>query len=106
MLVRVRTSFRAPDFSRGPFHNPGSFTTKHQQLDRNDKGQLGDATLPSSATPVKVPGLEDIVQIGGRDAYTVALDRAGRVFWWGEVGAAWKEGPPSDVVRVEGLGPP
>jgi len=72
----------------------------------NDKGQLGDATLPSSATPVKVPGLKDIVQIGGRDAYTVALDRAGRVFWWGEVGSAWKEGPPSDVVRVEGLGPP
>jgi len=55
---------------------------------------------------VKVPGLKDIVQIGGRDAYTVALDRAGRVFWWGEVGSAWKEGPPSDVVRVEGLGPP
>ena len=72
----------------------------------NEKGQLASLALASSDKPVTIAGLSGIAQIGASGSYTMALDREGRVFWWGLMGLGWLTGSSGHVERVAGIGPP
>jgi len=50
----------------------------------NQRGQLGEGELQSSAVPVWVPGLDDVVELRSSDAATCARRRAGAVACWGD----------------------
>jgi alpha-tubulin suppressor-like RCC1 family protein len=52
----------------------------------NDAGQVGEAVAPSAyePTPVQVPGLSGIVQVGVGDEHACALRNDGTVWCWGD----------------------
>lgn len=47
-------------------------------------GQLGDGSLVSRVTPEKVSELKDIVNISSSDMHSLAVDKNGTVWTWGE----------------------
>jgi len=49
----------------------------------NNFGQLGDGTTDGRLTPVRVPGLTDVVAVAAGYGHTVALRRDGTVWAWG-----------------------
>lgn len=49
----------------------------------NEEGQLGDGTYNNSATPVKVKGLEGVVEVSAGGVHSLALDKNGTVWAWG-----------------------
>jgi len=51
---------------------------------RNNFGQLGDGTTEDRHRAVRVPGLNQIVQIVAGRTHTCALRDTGRIFCWGE----------------------
>ncbi len=60
---------------------------------RNDRGQLGRGAGEDTATPVRIPGLDDVVALTAGDEHTCALRRDRSVWCWGDaregqVGAA------------------
>lgn len=67
----------------------------------NDFGVLGDGTTTSSATPVQVTGLTQVVSIEVADAHACALTAAGTVFCWGDrQGGALGDGPDTGTGRT------
>lgn len=50
---------------------------------RNQGGVLGDGTTTSSATPVKVTGLTDAVQVATASSHSCARNEAGAISCWG-----------------------
>lgn len=49
----------------------------------NASGSLGDGSLVSSARPVEVPGVIDVIQMQGAAFHFAALDSNGRTLYWG-----------------------
>ena len=50
----------------------------------NGYGQLGNGTLASSASPVKVTGLSGVSEVTAGDISSYALTRSGNVYSWGD----------------------
>ncbi len=65
----------------------------------NVSGELGDNGLrPSSATPVRLPGLTGVVQVAGGGATLYALTSLGTVWAWG-VNSSGQIGDGTDILR-------
>jgi VCBS repeat-containing protein len=68
---------------------------------RNDAGQLGDGIrLLSSATPVPVPGISNVVSIAAGAWHSMALTADGSVSAWGEYLEQAKATPPAGLADV------
>src|SRR5262249_27330061 len=49
----------------------------------NSAGQLGDGTTTERHTPIKVPGIDNVVCVGAGEDFSVALKSDGTVWAWG-----------------------
>lgn len=74
----------------------------------NEVGELGNGTLVSSATPVKVPGIKDATEVSVGNATVCALTKQGAVWCWGyggdgELGNGAPTMAQKSPVQVTGL---
>ena len=54
-------------------------------------GQLGDGRMRSSASPVKVQGLKQIVEVAAAENWSCARNAAGQVWCWGATSAPFSD---------------